>query len=452
VKSKIPLDTLTSSIFDAIEEFGGKVYLVGGTVRDFYRNQTFHAYDLDVEVYQLTLSQLEKVLSQFGTVNVVGKCFGIVKVSCLPDVDFALPRKEISMGKKHTDFDVIFDPYMDKRVAAGRRDFTMNTLLYEYQTGAILDYYNGKEDIDSRLIRMVNPNAFKEDPLRILRAARFAARYQFDVEKKTMETCQKMVLKGALKALSTPRVYQEYCHILLAARPSLGFAFLSQVGALPKYLEDLKQTMQRLDYHPEGNVWNHTMLVIDLAAQTKHKSSYPLAFMWSCLLHDIGKPITTTPTGSAPKHHLVGVDVFRTQCTTLIQSKKMQTYIATMIAHHMELMHMAKNNAKDIKYYRLLKEIDGIFPITDLILFTKCDKFGRLMDSSKNIEQLTVYIEDKIKRLGIKALKPCITGKTLLSLGYQPSLNFSKMLEEAYTMQMQGMNKEDIIKEMKRKY
>lgn len=452
MKSNLPLDALTILVFNAIEEHGGKVYIVGGTVRDLYLNQKLEVHDIDVEVYQLSLSKLLKVLSQFGDVNQVGKSFGILKLTCLPHVDFALPRKEVNSGNKHTDFNVVFDPNMDKKVAASRRDFTMNAMLYEYQTGNVLDFYNGKEDIDNKIIRMVNPESFKEDPLRVLRVARFVARYPFEVEEKTMEICQQMVLKGALEALSAPRVYEEYCQILLASRPSIGFEFLSQIGALPKYLEDLKQTMQRLDYHPEGSVWNHTMLVIDLAAQCKHKSSDPLAFMWSSLLHDIGKPITTTPTGSAPKHHLIGVDVFYAQCCNVIQSKKMQKYIATMIAHHMELMHMAKNNAKDIKYYRLLKDIDGIFPLTDLLLFTKCDKFGRLMDSSDNIKQLTLYVEGKMKRLGSKALKPCIDGEILLSLGYQPSPTFSKILDDAYTMQMQGRNKEDIIRQIKRKY
>lgn len=449
---KIELDALTTAVFDAIENHGGRVYIVGGTVRNLYIQETLVSHDLDVEVYHLSVEQLQQILSQFGIVNEVGKSFGILKVSSLPSIDFALPRKEINMGTKHTDIEVIVNPDMDLKIAASRRDITMNAMLYEYKTGRILDFYHGKDDINKKTIRMVNKNTFKEDPLRVLRVARFVAKYQFTVEDETKQFCQQMVRANMLETVSNERVYEEYSNILLTSKPSDGFLFLSEIGALPKYLEDLKVTKQRLDYHPEGNVWNHIMLVIDLAALSKQKASNPLAFMWSCLLHDIGKPKSTTSTGSAPKHHLVGVDVFNTYGSSLIQSKKMRKYIKVMIKNHMELMNMARNNARDRVYYRLLKEIDGIFPIEDLILMTKCDKLGRLRDGSESMKVLDSYLQDKIQRLGKKALVPCVDGEVLISLGYQPSIEFSNILDDAYTMQMQGRNKEDIIKEIKRKY
>lgn len=452
MKNKIPLDAFITTVFDAIEDSGGKVYIVGGTVRDLYINQQVDFHDIDVEVYHLSLPQLEEILSRFGTVNEVGKSFGILKLSTLSTIDFALPRQEINIGNKHTDFDVIVDEDMDMKLASSRRDITMNAMLYEYQTGRILDFYHGKEDINHKIIRMVNKKSFKEDPLRVLRVARFVAKYQFDVDSETISFCKEMVASRLLETLSQERVYEEYSNILMTSKPSAGFEFLLEVNALPKYLKDLVHTMQRLDYHPEGSVWNHTMLVIDLGALCKHKSSYPLAFMWSCLLHDIGKPSSTTPTGSAPKHHLIGTDIFREVCTQLITSKKMQKYIRTMIKYHMELMNMAKNNARDNVYYRLLKYIDGIFPLEDLILLTKCDKLGRAMNSHESIKKLETYMQDKIDRLGKTALVPCIDGETLISLGYQPSTKFSEILDDAYKMQMQGKSKEAIIKEIKRKY
>ncbi|MFV0392923.1 MAG: CCA tRNA nucleotidyltransferase [Coprobacillaceae bacterium] len=438
MKNKITLDTLTTSVFDAIESGGGKVYIVGGTVRNLYINEQVDYHDIDVEVYHLSLVELQKILSQFGTVNEVGKSFGILKVSCLPTIDFALPRQEVNIGNKHTDFEVIVDQDMDMKIASSRRDITMNAMLYEYQTGRILDFYHGKEDIDQGIIRMVNKESFKEDPLRVLRIARFVAKYQFDVEKETKLFCKEMVERKLLDSLSSERIYEEYCKILMSSRPSHGFEFLNDMQALPKYLEDLKNTMQRLDYHPEGNVWNHTMLVVDLGALVKQKTSDPLSFMWSCLLHDIGKPETTTEKGSAPKHQLIGADVFRENCTTLIRSKTMQKYIITMIKYHMELMNMARNKARDRVYYRVLHKIDGIFPLEDLLLLTKCDKLGRLKDGSEDIKLLESYIQDKVEKLGKEALIPCIDGEVLISLVYQPTTQFSKILYDEYKMQKNG--------------
>jgi tRNA nucleotidyltransferase (CCA-adding enzyme) len=453
VKNKLVFDDITVAVFEAIEANGGEVYIVGGTVRDLYINQRIEDFhDIDVEVYHISLTKLQTVLATFGMVNEVGKSFGILKVSSLPKIDFALPRQEKTIGEKHTDFSVIVNPDMDKKIASSRRDITMNAMLYEYHSGRILDFYEGQKDIDLRQIRMVNKETFKEDPLRVLRVARFAAKYQFVVEEETKQWCQQMVQEGLLNTLSKERVYEEYCQILMCGQPSIGFTFLRSIGALPKYLEDLQTTMQRLDYHPEGSVWNHTMLVIDIAALCRQQSSYPLAFMWSCLLHDIGKPKKTTPEGSSPKHHLAGVDVFDQECRSLIPSKKMKSYIKTMILYHMEIMNMARNSARDKIYYRLLHDIDGILPLNDLWLLTKCDKLGRLRDGSEGINEAENYLQDKIERLGKDALVPCIDGEVLLSLGYLPGKQFSEMLKEAYVMQMQGNSKEAIIKEMKRKY
>src|SRR5699024_5939415 len=233
---------------------------------------------------------------------------------------------------------------------------------------------------NKRTLRMVDKKTFEEDPLRVLRVAQFASRFEFFVEAKTKNICKEMVKKGMLKYLSNERVFQEYNKLLLSNRPSIVLSFLKDIKALYPCLDILSSTMQRLDFHPEGDVWKHTLLVTDLAALCRHKTSNPLGFMWSALLHDIGKPEVTTPEGRAPRHNESGVKIFDSQVTCYIPDKKLQRYIRTMIYYHMHLMNMVRNGARDYGYFKILKGINGIVPVDDLILITKCDKLGRYKD------------------------------------------------------------------------
>ena len=124
------------------------------------------------------------------------------------------------------------------------------------------------------------------------------SRYGFKMDPDTKNLCQSIVEEGGLDTLSTERIYTEYCKILMGLYPSQGLNFLRDIHALPFYLQDLDTTHQRTDYHPEGSVWNHTMLVTDLAALCKHHTSEPVWFMWSALLHDIGKAVDHEMEGS----------------------------------------------------------------------------------------------------------------------------------------------------------
>ena len=216
-----------------------------------------------------------------------------------------------------------------------------------------------------------------------------------------------------------------------------------------KPLETLVTCPQRLDFHPEGNVMNHTLLVVDLAALCRQKTSWPLAFMWSALLHDIGKPLVTTPEGKAPGHNESGVQVFNQYFNHFFENKKIKKYIKTMIYYHMHLMNMVRNQSKDYSYYKLLKGIEGIFPLRDLVCMSKCDKLGRLANRPETISTLDAYVEEKVSRLGKHALKPIIDGKILIDLGFQPNDEFKELLDWAYDLQMRGHDFESIIKLLK---
>lgn len=427
----------------------GRVYFVGGIVRDMLLYGTVDYHDVDVEIYDIDLDELESILSKYGNVNAVGKCFGILKLDVLPHFDFAMPRIEYKNGLTHKDFDVKVDKNLDLKVACSRRDFTINAIMYDYKNEEIIDLYHGIDDLHHRILKMVNRETFQEDPLRVLRLAQFMSRLEFDVDDETKALCQEMVSQGMLKYLSQERILAEYNKLLMAQKPSLGIVFLLEIKALFEPLQDLANCQQRLDFHPEGNVMNHTLLVVDLAALCKDKTSWPLAFMWGALLHDIGKPRVTTPEGRAPGHNESGVDIFNEYFSSLFKDKKMKKYIKTMIFYHMHLLNMVRNNSKDYSFYKLLKGIDGIMPIYDLVYISKCDKLGRLINHPEMIEQLDAFIEDRVSRLGDQALKPLVRGQDLLNMGFLEGKELKTLLDWAYDLQMRGHSYESIMQLLK---
>lgn len=437
------------NIFEDIQNQGGEVYIVGGSVRDYLLGDEDKT-DVDVEIYGLTYDELYQILSSYGYVNTFGKAFAIMQLDHLKGYDFALPRQEFKVGQTHQDFKIDIDPFLSKEKAVQRRDLTINGLMYSFKTAEILDFVGGQEDIKNRIARCIHKDTFIEDPLRVLRVAQMISRFGLSVEDETKKLCQTMVQQGMLDHLAIERIYDEYCKILMSPKPSLGFEFLKEIDALPPYLKELITTNQRLDYHPEGDVFTHTMLVLDVAALSKHKADEPLSFMWSCLLHDIGKPAVTTEDGHAPGHNMSGVDAFKD--VNLIQSQKQRKYIKTMIQYHMHLMNMSLNNAKDLKFLRLLKEIDGRVSLNDLVLISRCDKLGRGKVAYGQYDSFDEYIEDHITRLGNKAPKAMIDGELLLKEGFKQSKDFSKILDEAYDLQLQGLDSETIIRSLKKIY
>lgn len=445
MKSKFNLVPLVKDIFKDIDKAGGRAFIVGGAVRDMLL-YGHSGNDIDIEIYGLEVNELEKILNKYGHVNAIGKSFGILKLDQLPEYDFALPRTETKIGKTHQDFEIQVNHQLDLKTAAMRRDITINALMYEVKTGKIYDFFHGIDDLNKKTIRMVNKKTFIEDPLRVLRVAQFASRLDFCIETKTKQKCKQMVKDGLLENLSNERVFQEYNKLLLSNHPSVGLTFLKEIKALFPCLDILSSTMQRLDYHPEGDVWRHTLLVTDLAALCAHKTQNPLGFMWSALLHDIGKPSVTTSEGRAPGHNEAGVKIFNTELTGLIADKKLQKYIKTMIYYHMHLMNMVRNGAKDYSYYKILKGIAGIVAIEDLILITKCDKLGRYKDEHENINNFSKVMNEKMKKLGTVALKPIVDGNDLKAMGIKQSSKYTEILNWAYDLQLRGHNKAAILK------
>src|SRR4051812_10173510 len=235
-----------------IGEAGGALYIVGGWVRDLLRNRPSH--DFDLEVYGLDMERLFNILVRHGKPNLVGKAFGIITMR-LDDIDydFAFPRTENKVGPGHKGFSVQPDPFLTFEQASSRRDFTLNSMGIKVPEMELADCHGGYRDLQAGVLRHVGP-AFSEDPLRVLCAVQFAARFEFDIAPETQDLCRQL----SLAELPMERIYGEFKKLMLkAARPSLGLEWMRKLGLL-EYFPELKALIgveQEPEWHPEGDVW-----------------------------------------------------------------------------------------------------------------------------------------------------------------------------------------------------
>jgi len=209
------------TISKVISQSNGTAVLVGGSVRDHFLK--LPVKDYDIEVYGLeSMEALEAILLEFGSVNLVGKSFGVLKfVHDNEEYDFSFPRLESKVAKGHRGFDVQVDGKMDFKTASRRRDFTVNAMGYDIERQCFLDPFNGQRDIDDQVLRHIDDNSFAEDPLRVYRAVQFCARFSFDLAEETEVLCKQMVGEGMLEELPKERVYTEWKKLLLKAKNPL---------------------------------------------------------------------------------------------------------------------------------------------------------------------------------------------------------------------------------------
>ena len=288
---------VAAAVIDALAARGGRPFIVGGAVRDALLG--LPAKDLDIEVFGLPAEAVREVLAAFGPVNAVGEAFTVFKLSGLEGiegaVDVSLPRRDSKAGPGHRGILAVGDPSLSLEEASRRRDFTINALLFDPVRGEVHDPHGGARDLAARILRAVDASHFGEDPLRALRAVQLAARFELTVDPATAELCRSM----PLRELPAERVLGEIEKLLLEARrPSIGLRLMKEWGMLPVLapeLVPLADTPQDPEWHPEGDVWTHTLLAIDQAAPLLEGLDRPraLAVMLATLAHDLGKPGTT---------------------------------------------------------------------------------------------------------------------------------------------------------------
>ena len=283
-----------TQIAKKIEENGGKLYLVGGAIRDEIIGLKNH--DEDYSVTGISFDEFKKI---FPYANIQGKDFPVFSID---NKEFAIARRERKIGIGHKDFDIETDKKITIEEDLARRDITINAIAKEVLTGKLIDPYGGKQDIENHIIRAVS-NHFSEDPLRVYRVARFASQLNFKVEERTIKMMNS--LKKELISLSAERVYNEFRKALLTNKPSIFFDVLRQANVLNVHFEEIYNligALQPIKYHPEGDSYNHTMLVLDkVSEKTKElEEERKLELRFSALVHDIGKG--ETPKEEYPHH------------------------------------------------------------------------------------------------------------------------------------------------------
>ena len=252
---------IAAQIAQAVRERGGRALLVGGWVRD--RLLGIASKDIDIEVFGLQPADLRATLERFGDVNAVGESFKVYKVG---GIDVAIPRRDSKVGTGHRGFEVTGDPHMSIEEAARRRDFTINAISFDPLTNEYLDPFDGRTDLlERRTLRVVDAGRFGDDSLRVLRGVQFAARFGLTMDDATKALAREIPLDD----LPAERVWGEVEKLLLLApRPSEGFALALELGVVRRTLPELEPLVgcpQEPEWHPEGDVWVHTLMVIDQA-------------------------------------------------------------------------------------------------------------------------------------------------------------------------------------------
>lgn len=423
-----------------INEMGGEIYYVGGCVRDTQLNIPIK--DIDVEAHGISKENLEEILKSIGEIDYIGKSFGIYKIKAF-NIDISLPRKEIKQGEKHTDFIVEVNPFLGEKNAAKRRDFTINALMKETETGKVLDFFNGVTDLKDGIIRHIDDISFQEDALRVFRACQFAARFNFKIARETLELCKKI----SLNHLSKERVFDELKKaLLMSKRPSIFFENLIEINGLDFWFPELKDTIgvqQHEQKHQEGDVWKHTMMVLNEAAKIRDKSENPLALMLSCLCHDFGKAVCSEKGKEgfthSYRHEELGLPLIEKFLDRLTNERRLKKLVLNLVSLH-QMPNICYNDLSSIKATN--KMFDKAISPKDLVLLSSCDNKGKI--PQKDIEG---FLLDRLNIYNEIMSKPFVQGRDLIARGLKPNKDFSKLLQFANKNRLAGVNKETTLKQ-----
>ena len=424
-----------------VRDGGGRVVIVGGWVRDRLLGQ--ESKDLDLEVYGMPVDRLRALLETVGRVDAVGESFTVYKVAGL---DVALPRRESKIGRGHRGFDVTGDPALSLADAARRRDFTINAIAWDPLTGGYEDPHGGRADLERRVLRAVDPATFGDDSLRVLRAVQFAARFDLTLDPPTADLCRRIPLDD----LPPERIWGEFEKLLLLApRPSVGLALALALGVVHRLFPELAALVgceQEPDWHPEGDVWTHTLLVVDEARRRLDAAPLDRArdvtIMLGAVCHDFGKPSTTAlvdgrvrsrdheQAGVAPAaafldrlnvHTLGGFDVRR--------------QVLGLVAHHLKPLqfHQASTPVTDGAFRRLAQKVD----LELLARLAAADCRGRT--GSFDCTAMDWFL-DRARALGVEhePPSPLVLGRHLLALGMKPGPEMGALLQQIYERQLDG--------------
>lgn len=428
-----------AAIARAVRGEGGRALIVGGWTRDRVMGRP--SKDMDVEVFGVPSDRLKTLLARFGSVNTVGESFTVYKVAGL---DVSLPRRESKTGKGHKGFTVEGDPALPYEEAARRRDFTINAIAWDPLTEEYLDPFHGREDIERRTLTAVDARTFGDDSLRVLRAVQFAARFEFVVDPATAALCRTIPLDD----LPAERVWGEIEKLLLRAhRPSIGFALALDLGIVERIFPELDALVgcpQEPEWHPEGDVWIHTLLVIDEARKRIDDLEYPqqVAVMLGAVCHDLGKPATTAFVDGrirSLEHEEQGVPPAKSFLDRLnvhsLQGYDVRREVLGIVANHLKpgMFCKAQPPVGDGAFRRLAQKVD--LELLARVARADCEGRGGGFDCSA-----MDWFVTRARELGVEHAppEPLVRGRHLLELGVKPGPAVGEVLKQVYERQLDG--------------
>jgi tRNA nucleotidyltransferase (CCA-adding enzyme) len=429
---------MARAIAASVRDAGGRALIVGGWVRDRLRGQP--SKDIDLEVFGIVQDHLPALLAPFGRVEAVGQSFPVYKVAGL---DVALPRRESKSGRGHRGFDVEGDPSMSLDGAARRRDFTINAISWDPLIDRYEDPFNGIADLNRGLLNAVDLTTFGDDSLRVLRAIQFAARFEFVLDGDTAALCTRI----ALDDLPAERIWGEIEKLLLAAaRPSIGFTLALELGVIDRVLPEIRPLVgcfQEPEWHPEGDVWTHTLMVIDKARALNADLDRPrlITVMLGAVCHDLGKPATTAfmdgrirslgheEAGVTPTHSVLD----RLNVHT-IDGFDVRAQVVGLVAHHLKPgMFRKAEQVGDGAFRRLAQKVD----LELLARLARADCLGRT--GHFDCSAMDWFLA-RARDLGVehRPPPPLLMGRHLLDLGLSPGPAIGELLHRVYERQLDG--------------
>ena len=436
---------LALDIASAVRQAGGRALVVGGWVRDRLLGQP--SKDVDIEVFGVPQDRLPALLASLGRVEPVGQSFPVYKVVRADEdsggIDVALPRRESKRGRGHKGFEVEGDPSMSIEEAARRRDFTVNAIAWDPLTGEYEDPFDGRGDLGRRVLRAVDPATFGDDSLRVLRAVQFAARFEFMLHDDTAAICRRI----ALDDLPAERVWGEVEKLLLhAERPSIGLALALDLGVVDQVLPEMKPLVgceQEPEWHPEGDVWTHTLMVVDKAHQLNGdlERAPMITVMLGAVCHDLGKPATTAVIDGrirSMEHEEAGVEPASRLLDRLnihtIDGFDVRTHVLGLVANHLKPgMFFKAGSVGDGAFRRLAQKVD----LELLARVARADCLGRA--GAFDCSAMDWFLA-RARALGVEHQPPAplLLGRHLLALGVSPGPRVGEILKQVYEKQLDG--------------
>ena len=424
----------------AVRREGGRALMVGGCVRDELLN--LEPKDFDIECFGMSAENLQRALAERFELDLVGVSFGVIKLHHF-DIDVAMPRRETKLGLGHRAFEMEYDPDLSVKEASARRDFTVNAIYRDPLTGEVIDPWNGREDLERRRLRHVSEH-FREDPLRVLRGMQFVARFGLEPAPETVEISKAMTPEN----LARERLFDEWAKLLTkGVGISAGLRFLRDTGWV-KYYPELKRLIgceQDPQWHPEGDVWNHTLCCLDAFAADRDGRGRDfvedVTVGLAVLCHDFGKPACTSYDPKRKRirslgHDEAGVEPTLSFLRRITNEERLLKEVPPLVRLHMRPFAMWKDHSSDSAIRRLATKV---VRIDRLLRVAAADDAGRPPFPSE--PEPIAWLAREAKRLEIEdsAPKPIVQGRDLIALGMKPGVEFGRILKAAYEAQLDGV-------------